>query len=361
MHSLQFGHSRFSAPPSLPKTRGFTLIELLVVIAIIAVLIALLLPAVQAAREAARRAQCVNNMKQLGLACHNYNSSNNTFPSNLYLHPYYSTATYNWNNSSWIVFLLPHMEQQPLYNAVNFSIMWGTNKIGNWNTTVLGLQNMTVRQSVINSLLCPSDPSPPTDMTNADEISGQLAAGTSYNGNGGDFCLACAPTTQTVQFCAAQGYNCRGAQLGDPLTIVVPPTTSTGSGIFWRQDSGVPLQQITDGTSNTFLTGEQIQMVTQWNSWVEANQCVGSTAVPLNYIPPGVAIRQGPGSVVLATGASDTGDWPSWYSFRSMHPGGGNFGMCDGSVKYIKNSINMATYQALSTRGMNEIVGSDSY
>ena len=105
--------------------RGFTLIELLVVIAIIAVLIALLLPAVQAAREAGRRAQCVNNMKQLGLACLNYESIMNTLPANLYLHPNYSTAAYNWNNSSFIVMSLPQMEQQSLYNAVNFSIMWG--------------------------------------------------------------------------------------------------------------------------------------------------------------------------------------------------------------------------------------------
>ncbi len=95
--------------------RAFTLIELLVVIAIIAVLIALLLPAVQAAREAARRAQCVNNMKQLGLACHNYNDIMNSFPANLYLHPAYSTATYNWNNSSWLVMILPQMEQSALY------------------------------------------------------------------------------------------------------------------------------------------------------------------------------------------------------------------------------------------------------
>ena len=105
--------------------RGFTLIELLVVIAIIAVLIALLLPAVQAAREAGRRAQCVNNMKQLGLACLNYEGVMNTLPANLYLHPNYSTAAYNWNNSSFIVMSLPQMEQQSLYNAVNFSIMWG--------------------------------------------------------------------------------------------------------------------------------------------------------------------------------------------------------------------------------------------
>src|SRR5437660_469230 len=110
---------------------GFTLIELLVVIAIIAVLIALLLPAVQAAREAARRAQCVNNLKQLGLACHNYNDIMESFPANLYLHPNYSTAAYNWNNSSWLVFALPQYEQQSLYNAVNFNFMWGPNKLGN--------------------------------------------------------------------------------------------------------------------------------------------------------------------------------------------------------------------------------------
>ena len=269
------------------RTRGFTLIELLVVIAIIAVLIALLLPAVQAAREAARRAQCVNNLKQLALACQNYNSSTNILPANLYLHPNYSTATYNWNNSSWLVFALPFMEQQPLYNAINFSYMWGPNQLGQWSTSVLGQQNSTVRVTVINSLLCPSDPSPAVDTTNADEIGSSPAAGTSYVGNLGDNCLACAPAAGTVSLCASQGYNCRGNQLGDPTSQTIPPTTGTGSGIFWREDGGVTLASITDGTSNTMLAGEQIMKVTLWNAWVEANQSVGSTALPLNYIAPG--------------------------------------------------------------------------
>ncbi len=346
----------------LRARRGFTLIELLVVIAIIAVLIALLLPAVQAAREAARRAQCVNNLKQLAMACHNYNSISNTFPANLYLHPNYSTASYVWNNSSWLVMVLPQMEQNALYNAINFNFMWGTNNVG-WKTTMsLGQQNSTVRQTVINALLCPSDPSPALDTNNADEIGSSLAAGTSYVGSVGDNCLGCNPVAGVVQFCAAQGYNCRGSQLGDPAggAATVPPPAATGSGIFWRECSGVPLQQITDGTSNTFLAGEQIMKVTNWNAWVEANQCVGSTATPLNYVAPGVSIT-GATSTVIATGASDKGNWQHWYNFRSMHPGGGNFAMCDGSVKFIKSSINMFTYQAISTRGMGEVISADSY
>ena len=344
------------------RVRGFTLIELLVVIAIIAVLIALLLPAVQAAREAARRAQCVNNMKQLGLACHNYNDIMNTFPSNLYLHPNYATASYSWNNASWLVFILPQMEQTPLYNAINFNVMWGSNSIGNWSPIYLGQQNSTVRVSVLNALLCPSDPSPAIDSSNADEINTAPAAGTSYVGNLGDNCLQCNTTNSApvVTFCAAQGYNCRGAQLGDPTTQTTPPGPGTGSGIFWRQCSGVPLQAITDGTSNTFLAGEQIQVVTQWNAWVEANQSIGSTAIPLNYLAPGVKITSS-GSTVTSTGASDRGNWFHWYSFRSMHPGGGNFAMCDGSVKFIKSTINMATYQGLSTRAQGEIISADQY
>ncbi len=342
------------------ERRGFTLIELLVVIAIIAVLIALLLPAVQAAREAARRAQCVNNLKQLGLACHNYHQIANQFPSNLYLHPCYATNTYYWNNSSWIVFVLPTMEQQPLYNNINFSFMWGTYQICNWRQG-LGQQNSTVRMTVINGLLCPSDPSPAIDAVNSDEVIGQQAAGTSYVGSVGDNCLACGAPAGTQIFCASQGYYCRGSQLGDPASITQPPSNSTGTGIFWRQDWGVSIAGITDGTSNTFLAGEQIMGVTMWNEWCEANASVGSTAIPLNYLAPNVKIVPGQGSINVKTGGSDVGTWFHWYSFRSMHPGGANFAFCDGSVKFIKNSINMFTYQALSTRAIGEVISSDSY
>jgi len=344
------------------RRRGFTLIELLVVIAIIATLIALLLPAVQSAREAARRAQCVNNLKQLGLAAHNYISQSESFPGNFYLHPNYASASYSWNNSSWLVMMLPQMEQQSLYNAVNFNFMWGPNKLGNWNALYLGQQNQTVRMTVINAMLCPSDPSPAMDTNNADEIGNSPSAGTSYVGNVGDNCLQCGFFTPgAITFCAAQGYNCRGNQLGDSANNAVGvPGQTSGSGIFWRQCNGVRLPEIIDGTSNTFLAGEQIMACTNWNAWSEANQSIGSTALPLNYLAPGVALTQ-TGSIVKSTGGSDQGNWHHWYSFRSYHPGGANFVFCDGSVKFIKSTINMPVYQALSTRNQGEVLSSDSY
>jgi prepilin-type processing-associated H-X9-DG protein len=120
------------------------------------------------------------------------------------------------------------------------------------------------------------------------------------------------------------------------------------------------MNQITDGTTNTFLCGEAIMRITEWNAWVEANQCVGSTAIPLNWLPPGYVITA-TGSANRTSGATDVATWYHWYSFRSQHPGGGNFLMCDGSVRFIKNSINMTTYQALSTRGMGEVISSDAF
>ena len=338
------------------SVRGFTLIELLVVIAIIAVLIALLLPAVQAAREAARRAQCVNNLKQLGIAMHNYHDVSGKFPAGLYLHPIFDQSGKAWNNSSFLVLMLPQLEQQSLWNAVNFSKMWGTYLGGGWTwkPQYLGTDNTTVGLTVLNALICPSDPSPNIDANNDDEVSGQMAAGTSYVGNMGDNCLACAesavPNVQAGQviLCTSDlGYACRYPQLGHNriATSQQDNGPTAGSGIFWAWGSNVGINMVTDGTSNTMAIGEQIRAVTQWNCWVEANGTIGSTAIPLNY--------------KLKT--PNTGDWTHQYTFRSLHPGGANFAFADGSVKFIKQTINMSIYQALSTRAQNEIISADSY
>jgi prepilin-type N-terminal cleavage/methylation domain-containing protein/prepilin-type processing-associated H-X9-DG protein len=324
------------------KRRGFTLIELLVVIAIIAVLIALLLPAVQAARESARRGQCVNNLKQLGLAMNNYHDVMGSYPSELYLHPAYSTGP-AWNNAGWLLLMTPQMEQQPLYNATNFSVMWGVHPLSNWSAVYYGEQNSTVRLTVITSLGCPSDTSPRIDRTNADEIWDDPAAGTSYVGNVGDNCLACGPAANVViNPCPSTGYRCRGPLLAD----------GGGSGIFWRYGSDVAIRDVTDGTSNTFAAGEQIMAVTRWNCWVHANQSVGTTSQPLNYKWINRSINPP---------YPDVNDWPHQYTFRSMHPGGANFLMCDGSVRFIKQTIAFPTYQALSTRGQGEVISSDAY
>jgi len=337
------------------KLRGFTLIELLVVIAIIAVLIGLLLPAVQAAREAARRAQCVNNLKQLCLASHNYHDVNGKFPTTMYLHPVFGpTSGVAWNNASWIVFLLPQLEQQPLYNAVNFSMMMGTQIDGGWRWSpryAVGDPNSTVRLSVLNALICPSDDSPNIDNTNADDLIGLTAAGTSYVGNMGDNCLACGGglNDRLGQVVACNDLNlpCRFPQLGHARITdeQLDNGSPAGSGIYWAWGSNVGINMITDGTTNTFMAGEQIRKITRWNSWVQANQSVGSTAVPLNYklVPANVE------------------NWTRQISFRSNHPGGANFGMADGSVKFVKSTINFNIYQALSTRANGEIVSADSY
>jgi prepilin-type N-terminal cleavage/methylation domain-containing protein/prepilin-type processing-associated H-X9-DG protein len=342
------------------RSRGFTLIELLVVIAIIGVLIALLLPAVQQAREAARRIQCTNNLKQLALAAHNYHDTVGKFPTGMYLHPVFGPTTGTaWNNSSWLVLLMPQVEQQSLYNAVNFSIMWGTNLGGGWRWSGIyqGHQNSTVRESVLNSLICPSDTSPNIDTTNADEIWDSRGAGTSYVGNMGDNCLACSgsvgdPRNGTLILCPSNGnLPCRLPQLGHGRTAnEQQQNAGGGSGVFWAWGSDVGINMINDGTANTFLIGEQIRKVTRWNCWVHANQSVGSTAVPLNYK------RRGTNGIF-----PDVGNWTWQISFRSEHPGGANFAFCDGSVKFIKTSINFSIYQALSTRAQGEIVSSDSF
>ncbi len=298
-------------------TRGFTLIELLVVIAIIAVLIALLLPAVQSAREAARRAQCVNNLKQLGLAVQNYHSANNMFPADSYSS---ATAAYGgpgyYPNFSCFVFLTPFLEQQAIYNATNF------------NLTNYDPPNITIAGAAINTLHCPSDPWQPTVISASDPNASfvenvyALPPGTwyqqftSYGGNQGTF-------PGTFQWSYGQGeytqYN----------------------GVIYN-DSRVSIAAITDGTSNTFLFGERCQAIFarndptyrdsdgSWNShhWFDT--------MVTTYFPPNVTTQAASITNIGGGIASDS---------ESYHPGGVNWGFCDGSVRFIKNSINSWAFQ----------------
>jgi len=308
------------------KRAGLTLIEVLVVVGVIGLLAALILPAVQSAREAARRAQCVNNLKQLVLAAQGYHGSMGSFPSCLYLHPAYSKAGRAWNNAGWLALMLPQLDQQPLYSAINFEIMWGSTPVtGPWGTAwsprLYGEQNATVRAAVVDTFVCPSDPSPRVDALNADEVMGREAAGTSYVGNVGSNCLDR----------AVNGFPCADPMLGD---------LTGGNGVYWRHGSRVSAAEVTDGLSNTFMAGEQVMAASQWNAWVHANQSLASTALPLNYAPP-----QG------------MTNWVWTYSFRSRHPGGANFGLCDGSVRFVKDSVAFGVYQALNTRASADAAG----
>jgi prepilin-type N-terminal cleavage/methylation domain-containing protein/prepilin-type processing-associated H-X9-DG protein len=350
----------------LHSTRGFTLIELLVVIAIIAVLIALLLPAVQSAREAARRAQCVNNLKQLGLAVANYESTNVCYPGNSYSSKTapYGTAGY-YPNFSCFVFLTSFLEQQGIYNATNF--MW----------TDYDPPNITIAGVKISTLACPSDPWVANQIlyeNNANFVEGVIPGTwyqqfTSYGANEGTF-----PGTFQWGYGAAQFANYNG-------TIY--------------NDSAVRIASITDGTSNTFLFGERAQTLMikydyyylsdgSWNShhWYDT--------MVTTYFPPN-----------LGTSGAAIPSWNGGYATAaaSLHPGGVNFGFCDGSVRFIKNSISswrfspsatdplfynvslplgvtdtnyvyamnqgvptqFGIYQSLSTRAGGEVISSDQY
>jgi prepilin-type N-terminal cleavage/methylation domain-containing protein/prepilin-type processing-associated H-X9-DG protein len=327
------------------RSRGFTLIELLVVIAIIAVLISLLLPAVQSAREAARRAQCTNNLKQVALAANNYESANSCFPGGSY------SATL-WNPPHWGTYpenfscfarMLPFFEQSAMANAINF------------NLCSSDVCNLTVCGVRIASLICPSDaqndtiPMPSTRTspsgvkpgwslnlidTGADAVF-PLPAGTwmqaftSYAGNAGTFTF---------------GFS----------NLMPPDVVNAHNGVIYN-DSTVKIAAITDGTSNTFLFGEHSKATLMtadpayavsdgsWNSgrWYDT---LFSTIYPLN----------------LAHGNSPGGPLSGFQYYMptaagSQHPGGANFAFCDGSVHFIKNTVNSWVTSGSNTDSYGDI------
>jgi len=305
-----------------PRPRAaFTLIELLVVIAIIAILIALLLPAVQQAREAARRTQCRNNLKQLGLALHNYHDALLAFPHSLY-GGYGDTASvggYTETSKSWgiLVHLLPYIDQAPLYNIVNP----GAN-------TMVGSGHLA---TPIPAFLCPSDPNGPT----------QTCTNQYYS------------TTQVVAVTNYEGVMGSDWDWGTYINNVVatPDSYVSNNGLFFLLNyrENRKISKITDGTSNTLAIGEAvcnrnfaIDSNGPGDGWMAAISTSSSASIPINTI---------------SNVTPSTMSWDQRPAFSSMHEGGAHFLMADGAVRFLSENISMVTYRALSTIAGGEVTG----
>jgi prepilin-type N-terminal cleavage/methylation domain-containing protein/prepilin-type processing-associated H-X9-DG protein len=345
------------------KRRGFTLIELLVVIAIIAVLIALLLPAVQSAREAARRIQCVNNLKQIGLGMHNYHTANNSFPlcdTVAYSYGYFS----DWGAWSAHALLLGYMEGQPLYNSSNF----------NWCVYFSpGYQiNLTVSNSIINTFICPSDGQSP-DPPNNRQWFGNTTNYFSSRGTTTD------PWTDesTGVFAHKRAYGVQHITDGTTNTIAFGEGLIPGDILFQPYRGGVAAQiynhnsgGVFDARSNIPQVMSDLQKCTQY---FQAKQFpVGANDKGLRWAIGGAGLTSfdticPPNSPQYNWGgcrldqAGGGFAWGPYSNATSNHPGGCNFLFTDGSVKMIKNSIDMQTYWSLGTRNSGEVLSADSY
>jgi prepilin-type N-terminal cleavage/methylation domain-containing protein/prepilin-type processing-associated H-X9-DG protein len=324
-------------PSARTLQKGFTLIELLVVIAIIGVLVSLLLPAVQSAREAARRSQCVNNLKQLGIAIHNFHDVQGHLPSSN--RPAGLTTA---PRIAGLTLLLPYFEQSSVYNAFNLSVNWGV------------VDNATSVRSSINALLCPSsvyperldgnpDPPPytagicaPTDYSPTIGVDARLAAAGLVDGYGAGM--------------LPKNENPRLADVLDGLSNTIAYAESAGRPYVFRKGG----KQFVDPVSNRVNGGGWCRPASDFS--VDGSSGDGSVIpgpCPLNctngedYVPAGY-----PHPYYNTEGTSEA---------FSFHPGGANFLFGDGSVKFLKDTIGIRTFAKLVTRRNGEVVSGDAY
>jgi prepilin-type N-terminal cleavage/methylation domain-containing protein/prepilin-type processing-associated H-X9-DG protein len=341
---------------SKKSIRGFTLIELLVVIAIIAVLIALLLPAVQAAREAARRAQCVNNLKQMGLAIANYESSNASYPPGAinWLYPATDPMGVGQRGHTMFSFILPFMEQAQLANSINFAVPA-------FDAPYMYIQS-TAWLTKVNTYICPSDQPLGAQIA----PSGNYYSQSSYAGMSGRI------DTDLYYY-------------GVPPCCGASTASIQGDGVF-HADFAYKVAQVADGLSNTIFLGEHSRFnndadptFNEWNRYGDFTSNYGNGVFrPQICLTSCSTINAAIMSPELdESGTFSTANAAPWgplnwfynpqfwaegqHSFRSFHPGGANFSFGDGSVRFIKQTIFQPNFQALSTRASNEIVSSDAY
>jgi prepilin-type N-terminal cleavage/methylation domain-containing protein/prepilin-type processing-associated H-X9-DG protein len=356
-------------------SRGFTLIELLVVIAIIAVLIALLLPAVQAAREAARRAQCVNNLKQIGLAIHNYHSTHNTFPP-------FSVPAADPVNKIWadvfgpsaLMMAMGSMEGMALYNSFNFTTGCVLD-CGNANAA----GNTTVSMATVRTFVCPSDPNLAlwTYGTNyAASLGPQFRADAGTNGIGvGMFAASQAwgirdcidGTSGTVAFAEVLLGN-KTASPTYPATIFIKNPWPDGAlggfgqGMGQVMPSGVAnLNSYVQTCNADRAAGGKNPEYTAHDYWALGRLYRGAgMTMLLTPNSPNADCAMDPGARPQQSYAAGSFSG-AMTAARSKHAGGVNVLLADGSVRFIKDSINQLTWWSLGTRAGGEVVSADSY
>jgi prepilin-type N-terminal cleavage/methylation domain-containing protein/prepilin-type processing-associated H-X9-DG protein len=297
---------------------GFTLIELLVVIAIIAILIALLVPAVQKVREAAARAECQNNMKQIGLALHNYHNQYGRLPTSEF-HDYAANGgkkvpppPVRWG---WIPKIFQFVELDSVYHQLDF-------KIDSWQGG-----NYALLSQRYPMFLCPSDPF--KDVTREEEN----FAGPTWVLSQSDYASCAGDYRNATGVGQTPAYGNLG--YGNPVT----------RGVMARWGWSARFADVLDGLSNTFAVGECVGAFCICQNL--ESQCWGTTAHPINYMNDSLAAN-------LPTQANPR--WDESIGFRSYHPGGANFLMCDGSVRFVDENIDGETYRALASREGGETV-----
>jgi prepilin-type N-terminal cleavage/methylation domain-containing protein/prepilin-type processing-associated H-X9-DG protein len=353
------------------KRRGFTLIELLVVIAIIAVLIALLLPAVQAAREAARRMQCTNNLKQIGLALHNYHSAIGSFPMGASLTAYSGPGVYSAKqNFSCLAAMLPQLGEQPIFNALNFS--WGCEDS---TTAICYLINSTGENAKINEFCCPSDPNSGVPdhngASNTNSYMGSMGTSTLITTNTGATTLSVDTTgmftwqksygisnftdgtSNTVAF--AEGICCnQSLVLGNKRIGLESVTTIATSALVmdaWSNQAGTLAALAACDTQWRGKTGTiDLQRGEDWAHGANDQTLFNTIATP-NYN----------GNSWINCGYTSSGGLSNYSNAGSYHAGGVNVGMADGSVKFIKDSISRNTWWSLGTKSNGEVIDASSY
>lgn len=329
------------------RSSGFTLVELLVVIAIIGILVGLLLPAVQAAREAARRMSCSNNLKQLGLALHNYESAHKSFPwgTNPHIDPGWRTER---TKGSQLVKLFPFIELAPLYNQLDFANAFpgapgsGTDGVDaqlcNLGYGLRGWSTNDAVQKDISIFRCPSDGFDQTP-----------------NKSNSNYALSMGCQNMANANCPGYPGNLFGtgpAGLGDSAD------GTQISGITGRFYWTAKLKDISDGTSNTIAIGEIRPLCgdhSQFHPWTHHNAIWVGTVAPINH--PTCRGERG-GKDDSTGGTEDCNHFRTWnvsMGFKSQHTGGAQFVLCDGSVHFLSQNIDYMNYQRLGDRREGQV------